>query len=84
MPTSQPPRLERSAAPLRIAAIDDGFDSLLSPIEVDPDDGMAHGGRQRRVPVPVVAHALVPRVRTSPEFHATIRRVVVDPAHTAD
>ena len=84
MPTSQPPRPERSATPLRIAAVDDGSDSLLGPIEVDPDDGIAHGGRQRRVPVPVVAHALVPRVRTSPGFRTTIRRVVVDPAHTSD
>jgi hypothetical protein len=75
MTTSQPSR--PGPEPAAFGAIDD--EAIIgTTIHVD-DDGVAHGGRQRHVPVPVVAHALVPRVQASPAPRTTIRRVVADP-----
>jgi len=78
MTTIQPSR--PGPEPAAFSAIDD--DAVIgTTIHVD-DDGVAHGGRQRHVPVPVVAHALVPRVQASPALRTTIRRVVPDPTRS--
>jgi hypothetical protein len=53
-------------------------DVSLLPAKVE-SDGLAHGGRPRRVAVPIVSHDLIVRVPVSPRLQTTVRRITRAP-----
>lgn len=76
-----PPRAERRAVPetrRERAKVTEGsaeaVDVELLPAEME-SDGLAHGGRPRRVAVPIIAHDLIVRVPVSPHLQTTVRRI---------